>query len=185
MTENEPLSPAPEFSRVVSIARLGAEAAEHVITAGEGERAALAGRFGILAIERLAATVRLMRIAGGVRLEAALEAEVVQECVVTLEPFTSTVSDSFALVYRRRVEAGEGTTIDVDVDEDEPLLGDEIDIGEAVAQQLSLALDPYPRSPAAQSRMTEAAEAMKPAAPPPEGEVTQRPFAELAKLLKK
>jgi uncharacterized metal-binding protein YceD (DUF177 family) len=183
MTENEPLSPAPEFSRVVSIARLGAEAAEHVITAGEGERAALAGRFGILAIERLAATVRLMRIAGGVRLEAALEAEVVQECVVMLEPFTSTVSDSFALVYRRRVEVGEGTTIDVDVDE--PLLGDEIDIGEAVAQQLSLALDPYPRSPAAQSRMTEAAEAMKPAAPPPEGEVTQRPFAELAKLLKK
>jgi uncharacterized metal-binding protein YceD (DUF177 family) len=185
MTATEPLSPAPEFSRIVSIARLGSDAAEHAIAAGESERAALARRFGLLALERLAATVRLTRIAGGVRLEATLEAAVVQECVVTIEPFTSTVSDSFALVYRRGVEAGEGAMINVGEDEDEPLLGDEIDIGEAVAQQLSLALDPYPRSPAAQSRTSEAPEARKTAAAPPEGEVTQRPFAELAKLLKK
>jgi hypothetical protein len=32
-----------------------------------------------------------------------------------------------------------------DDDDPEPIEGDSIDIGEAVAQQLSLALDPYPR----------------------------------------
>jgi hypothetical protein len=31
----------------------------------------------------------------------------------------------------------------------EPFEGDAIDIGEAVAQQLALALDPYPRAPGA------------------------------------
>ena len=33
----------------------------------------------------------------------------------------------------------------------EPLIGDSIDIGEAVAQQLSVAMDPYPRVVGAQS----------------------------------
>jgi len=33
----------------------------------------------------------------------------------------------------------------------EPLIGDSIDIGEAVAQQLSVAMDPYPRAVGAQS----------------------------------
>ncbi len=37
--------------------------------------------------------------------------------------------------------------VDLESDAAEPFDGDAIDIGEAVAQQLALALDPYPRAP--------------------------------------
>ena len=39
--------------------------------------------------------------------------------------------------------------VDLESDAAEPFDGDAIDIGEAVAQQLALALDPYPRAPEA------------------------------------
>jgi uncharacterized metal-binding protein YceD (DUF177 family) len=170
-------SPQPEFSRSVSIARLGDDEAAYRITASDAERLALARRFGLVAVDRFAADVRLSReTGGGIRLKAAIEADIVQECVVTLEPFISRITDDFNLVYRRRV-AQQSEVLDVDEDELEPLEGEEIDIGEAVAQQLSLALDPFPRAPGA--GFPEAAQA--------ETAVSARPhpFAELAKLTKK
>ena len=64
-----------------------------------------------------------------------------------------------------------------DADETELFEGDEIDIGEAVAQQLSLTLDPFPRAPDAGFPEAEQAEATE--------TVRSNPFAELAKLAKK
>jgi hypothetical protein len=68
--------------------------------------------------------------------------------VVTLEPFPSHVEDSFAVDFGDAAET-EADEIDVDMDQDppEPIVGGVIDIGELTAQYLSLALDPYPRSP--------------------------------------
>jgi uncharacterized metal-binding protein YceD (DUF177 family) len=169
--------PSPEFSRVVSIARLGDHEAAYPITANEAERAALARRFGLVALDRFAADVRIARNAGGgIRLKAAIEAEVVQECVATLEPFASRIADDFTLVYQRRL-APPSELLDVEAEEFELLAGDEIDIGEAVAQQLSLALDPFPRAP--DVGFPEALQAE------PVAEARSNPFAELAKLAKK
>jgi uncharacterized metal-binding protein YceD (DUF177 family) len=132
-------APAPEFSRPATLPRLG-----HVerfrIAADEGERAALARRFGLLAIDRFEAEVALTRLRDGARLEASIDADVVQECVVTLEPVRSRVTDEFSLLYGD-VVAAEGDEAVV-----EALEGDSVDVGEAAAQQLSLALDPYPRA---------------------------------------
>ncbi len=80
-------------------------------------------------------------------LEAAFEAEFVQSCVVTLEPVAGAVSDRFILVYgpaeaeQREIGAQEAEAAF------EPLDGDVIDIGEAVAQELSLSLPVFPRHP--------------------------------------
>jgi uncharacterized metal-binding protein YceD (DUF177 family) len=126
-----------------------------------------------MALDRLEARVRLRRLAGGyIRLAAELSAEVVQTCVVTLDPFTDRVEDAFTLLYGAIAEGSEVVLDDQD-ETVEPLAGETIDIGEAVAQQLSLALDPYPRSPAAASA------AEPPAAP------QDSPFAVLASLAKK
>jgi uncharacterized metal-binding protein YceD (DUF177 family) len=169
--------PPPEFSRVISIARLGDDAAAYQVTASDAERVALARRFGLVAVERFAADVLMSReTSGGIRLKAEIEADIVQECVVTLEPFASRIADDFNLVYRRRV-AQQNEILDVDEDEFEPLTGEEIDIGEAVAQQLSLALDPFPRAPGAGFPEAMQAETAARAQP--------HPFAELAKLAKK
>ena len=165
---------SPEFSRVVSTARLTGTPAVHRIEANAEERGALAHRFNLLELPRLEAEVALRRLPGGhVRLDATLLAKVVQPCVVTLDPVPSTVGEEFRLVYSPDVPtAMEDVLIAGDEDIVEPLVGETIDIGEAVAQQLSLALDPYPRAAGA-------APALQGIAEP---ETILSPFAALAKL---
>lgn len=171
MTTSEPV-PAPEFSRPVSIARLPG-GGRFAIEASAAERASLARRFDLVAIDRLAATGQLARLAGGaIRLDARLEADVVQSCVVTLDPVPAHVADEFSLLYTPELGPAREVELTGEEEDVEPLAGDTIDLGEAVAQQLSLALDPYPHAP-------EAAvpdEASEPPAP------EDHPFAALARL---
>jgi uncharacterized metal-binding protein YceD (DUF177 family) len=137
-----------EFSRIVPLAQLGTEPFRQEIAATEAEREALARRFGLLALDRLTAEVELLRQAQDtILLRAAFEAAFVQECVVTLDPVDGAMAASFTLRYGPpEHESADG------IDEEdafEPLVNDFIDIGEAVAQEFSLALPSFPRSPGA------------------------------------
>ena len=137
----------PEFSRRVELARLGAHEAVHPIAADRGEREALARRFDLLSLDRLEAEIRLQRVGGRmVRLSGHFGADVVQACVVSLEPVASVLEQGFTMLYGA-TEVGKSVMVDLESDEAEPFDGDAIDIGEAVAQQLAIALDPYPRAP--------------------------------------
>jgi uncharacterized metal-binding protein YceD (DUF177 family) len=143
-------APTPEFSRVVEAPRTASRTETHRIAADPGERAALAKRFDLVALDRLEAEVRLRRLEGDlVRLDATLAAEIVQSCVVTLEPVPATLEEPFTLLYGK-VRTGRTLVLDGEEETVEPLEQDRIDIGEAVAQQLSLALDPFPRHPDAE-----------------------------------
>ena len=137
----------PEFSRIVPLAQLGTDAFRQEIAATEAEREALARRFGLLALDRLMAEVELVRQGQDtILLHAAFEAAFVQECVVTLDPVDSAMAASFALRYGPpEHESADG----VDEEAFEPLVNDFIDIGEAIAQEFSLALPSFPRSPGA------------------------------------
>lgn len=161
----------PEFSRPVDTARLAGGEPDFEIAAVPDERTALARRFGLLALGRLEARIRLRQLAGGlVRLSASLSADVVQSCIVTLEPIAGKVEEDFTLLYGA-LEMTDEVVVDSETESVEPLDGTLIDIGEAVAQQLSLALDPYPRLPLA------APSAVAGAQSEPEG---ASPFAALA-----
>jgi uncharacterized metal-binding protein YceD (DUF177 family) len=142
--------PAPEFSRLVPLARLGAEPFRQDIEASEAERAALAVRLDLLALGRLAGRVELVRIGKEIfALHAAFDAEFVQSCVVTLDPVGGIASEEFTLIYgppEAEEEFGGNAEDDVAF---EPLTGAAIDVGEAVAQQFALALPPFPRVPGA------------------------------------
>jgi uncharacterized metal-binding protein YceD (DUF177 family) len=138
----------PEFSRLVSLARLGSAPFVQHIEATPSECEGLSRRFDLLSLDRLSAAVELRRQADEIIvLQAAFEAEFVQNCIVSLEPVTGAISDRFTLVYGppevEQLEIvspqGEATF--------EPLEGDVIDIGEAVAQELSLSLPAFPRHP--------------------------------------
>ncbi len=138
----------PEFSRLVPLARLGVEPFRQEIAASEAERAALARRFDLPALDRLCAAIELIR-RGEDRflLRAAFSAEFVQSRVVTLDPVAGAVSEEFTLLYGPPEAEAEA---DGPVEDDfsfEPIVGNAIDVGEAVAQQFSLALPPFPRSP--------------------------------------
>ncbi len=139
----------PEFSRIVAVPRMG-RPATHRIAADEAERAALARRFDLVSLDRLEAEVRLERRRDGlVRLDALSKADVVQSCVVTLEPVAATIEEPFTLFYGE-APASRELMLDAEAETVEPLEGDRIDIGEALAQQLSLALNPFPRVPSAE-----------------------------------
>ncbi len=146
--------PAPEFSRPISAAKLSKTPATYSISATEAERAALVQRFGLLALDRLEAEVRLRRTGGDIRLEAEFAADFVQACIVTLEPVPDQIAEDFVLIYRPGIDEDEADRLALENPEDEiiePLMGESIDIGEAVAQQLSVAMDPYPRASGALS----------------------------------
>ena len=74
-----------------------------------------------------------------------------QSCVVTLEPVPADIDETFTLFYTDET-APAGHSVDLPMEDEawpEPIVGGAIDIGEAVAQQLAVALDPYPRAPGA------------------------------------
>lgn len=143
-----PDDPAPEFSRLLPLGSVGQEGRQQVLEAAEGERAALAARFRIPAVESFRAELRLWPEAdGSIRVDGRLAAEVVQTCVVTLEPVAQRVEEPVAL---RLLPSGvEPADDDPDQPDEIPSRNGAVDLGEALAEQLALALDPYPRAPGA------------------------------------
>jgi uncharacterized metal-binding protein YceD (DUF177 family) len=162
----------PEFSRPVGVNTLPRGGRTIAIEADEAERVALARRFGLLALDAFKARLTLTAGRGDtVVVTGTLTAAVVQRCVVTLDPVPAAVEDEVEAVFAAAAGRDEA---EIEVDplaaEVEPLADGRIDLGELAAQHLSLALDPYPRSP----------DAPEPAAVPPEGgPETRRPFAVL------
>lgn len=139
----------PELSRPVQVDRLIPRGSEKSIEASAEERAALAGRFRILGIDRLVAEIRLEPFAGGtmVRLKGHLEADVRQACVVSLVEVPQHVDETFELTYGPPMPESAEAIVEFDAeDPPEPIIDGIIDIGEATAEQLALALDPYPRA---------------------------------------
>jgi uncharacterized metal-binding protein YceD (DUF177 family) len=146
----------PEFSRPVRLDTIGSEPREVRIEAGPEERAALARRFGLVAIGSLAADARLVRRAAEVEASGRMTAAVVQSCVVTAEPVEARIDEPFAILFRPQPTGGRP---DEEIELDEVELdtvfyeGAAVDLGEAVAETLSLSLDPFPRAPGAEETL--------------------------------
>lgn len=147
---------APEFSRPVRADSLGATPHAMSLEASAEERAALARRFGLVAIGRLTAQAALTREGDEIRAGGTLTGEVTQSCVASGAPVEAAVNVPFALVFRpqpggvrpdEEIELGEAE-LDVVFYDDGA-----VDIGEAVAETLLLNLDPYPRAPGAEAAL--------------------------------
>src|SRR4051794_35680162 len=90
-------SDSQEFSRFIEADSVGAKPIERQISANGEERAALARRFELLAIDRLEADFTLRRAGSGVvHVKGTVRGEVVQACVVTLEPVPARIEEQFA-----------------------------------------------------------------------------------------
>lgn len=139
-------APPTEFSFVVRPADVGPEPAVYALEATEAERATLATRFDLVALDALTADLRLEWLSGHhfLRLSGRIRAQVTQRCVVTLQPVPNTIDEPFEILF----SPGSGSTDDtlVNLDDVEPLTGEQIDIAEIAAEELALMLDPYPRA---------------------------------------
>lgn len=139
---------APEFSRLVPVDRIGLAGPEQHIEATAAERQALAARLGVPAVLALSATFRLSRgEAGRIAATAQLAGRLVRQCVVSLEPFETDIAEDFAVVFVPEADLAE--EIDLTGADEIPYTGGAIDIGEAIAEQVALTLDPYPHRPGA------------------------------------
>ena len=153
-------TPVPEFSRIVLAETLDLKTLTGAVRLAPQEGCAL------------------------VRLEGAFRAEIVQTCVVSHEPMEATLEGFFERLYDIVPEPAEGSddgNIDIDA-EDPPEATPEgkIDVGEAVAEQLALEINLFPRNPELSFADY--------STDPDDGEKTESrggPFAALAKLKKK
>ncbi len=154
---------ASPFSRRLGVAETPAEGLDLVITANEGERAAIARENGLVDLASLEAALHVERLgAEGLEVSGKVRARLRQTCVVTLEEFDTDIDAPVHVRFApphaekkggRRPAAEEDAEHHFHLsDEDEPpdpLLGGEIDLGAIATEFLTLALDPYPRKPGA------------------------------------
>lgn len=163
----------PEFSRPERLDQIGGEPRTVRIEADEAERSALARRFGLPGVERLAAEFQLRREAGGVRATGRVEGAVTQACSVSGEPLPARIDEAVDLRFAEEPVGAEEVELSADALDTLPIEGGAIDLGEAAAETLALALDPFPRAPGAE-------DALKAAGVLSEGE--GGPFGALAAL---
>jgi uncharacterized metal-binding protein YceD (DUF177 family) len=165
----------PEFSRPERLDTVGEAPRAVTIEATDTERAAVARRFGLVAIDRLAAQLTLRREAAGIVATGMVEADVVQACSVTGDPLPARVAEEVALRFVEPGDAADEIELSGDLMDTIEIEGGTIDLGEAAAETLALALDPFPRSP-------RAADVLREAGVVAEDEIAHGPFAALKKL---
>jgi uncharacterized metal-binding protein YceD (DUF177 family) len=137
-----------DLSRPISLSRIGPDGLAVVVRATPEECAAVAARMGIPAIQSLECQFKLTagNEPGSIYAEGRLHARVTQECVVSAEDFETAVEDEFAICFvPSGHERDDPELANPDLPDEIPYDGDTIDLGEATAEQLGLALDPYPR----------------------------------------
>lgn len=153
---------------------------------GEAERAAVAAATGVDAFELLEADILVRRWRrDGVEISGEVRADLVQPCVVTLEPVRQSIREAFSSTFlpegsklsKPARHSGEELVLAFDGDDPpETFSGDAIDLWPVVAEWLNLAIDRFPRS--------SGAEFAEPTAAKEEDDARPSPFAALARLAK-
>ena len=157
------MTPRSEFSHKVTVEPWPEDGVLVELTATAAEREALRARFDLADLTSLSASAGIERKMTELVLAGTIEATVAQACVVTLKPIISALEVPFERRYRRRetheklIASGETSEPEDEIDI-ELLDGGEIDVGEAIAEELYLALDPYPRAPDADRALQEMAD---------------------------
>jgi uncharacterized metal-binding protein YceD (DUF177 family) len=146
------------FSHDYDLGDLGRGGAEIAVVAQGEDLARIAHWADVNAVERFSATVALRRqSATRFTLDADLAADVVQECVVTLEPVKSRIerhvhrelhlAESVRLKPNETVPLGAGAGDD-EVPEEIGSL--DYDLAAPLLEEFALAIDPYPRAAGAE-----------------------------------
>lgn len=164
-----------EFERIYDAHRL--PAGEQRLEASEAERAALAARFGLVAVKALSAQIKLVADGPTVRATGRMQADVVQSCAVSGEDLAVRIAEPIALHFVPASDRPLGDEIELEAEDLDEIEMDatRFDLGEAVAQSMALGIDPYLEGPGAN-------EARRKAGIVNEGEAG--PFAALKGLLK-
>jgi uncharacterized metal-binding protein YceD (DUF177 family) len=138
---------ANEFSHIVKLSEVGNHSRNIHLAADEAERSGLIARFDLAALDSLEADISLNNEAAGVVALGRFTARLAQYCIASNDPVPAVLDEPIHI--RFIAEPTDGGEFELEADDCETMFhdGQSIDLGEAVAQSLGLALDPYPRSP--------------------------------------
>lgn len=173
-----------EFSRIVKMTALNREPEAYSAKASPVECEALMRRLDLIGLKDFSVDAEVSRWRKGVRVTGRIKADVVQRCIVTLEPVPAHIDEEFDRGYlpERDIvgDAKPGQEIEIEDDSElgdlPDILRDTLDLGELASEALSLALDPYPRAEGEEPLDLQAA-------PPGETPISDdevKPFASLA-----
>jgi hypothetical protein len=170
-------------SFLAHIARLPQKGMPVVIEAGEKERAALAAAHGLLEVKNYRAELLVAPWKRhGVKVSGSVAADIVQECVVTLDPVENHVEEGVEGLFlpedsklgRLGFHSGGEIILDSEgPDSPETFTGDTIDVGAFAEEFFGLGIDPYPRKADAVVVETES-----------ESEIAEGPLQEKLRQLK-
>jgi hypothetical protein len=147
---------ASPVSFEANVARLPHKGMPVVIEADAEQRAALAADHGLLSVESWRAELLVEPWKrNGVKVSGEVNADITQQCVVTLEPLAARISEEVSGLYfpedsklgRLGFHAAGEVHLDAEgPDGPETFSGDTIDVGALAEEFFGLAIDPYPRS---------------------------------------
>ena len=150
---------ASPVSFKASVTRLPQSGMPVLVDADARQREALAAAHGLVSVERFHAELLVAPWKrNGVRVSGRVEADITQQCVVTLDPLRAKVEEAVEGLFlpedsklgRLGFEAGGEIHIDAEgPDSPETFSGDTIDVGALAEQFFALGIDPYPRKPGA------------------------------------
>lgn len=154
------------------------------IVADQAERSATAARFDLLDVNALTADLAISydSAAKALLIEGQLKADIVQRCVLSLDPVPDQIDESFdlLLVDEATAEAWdeEERYLEPDQRDYDVFEGESVPLGEIVAQTLSILMNDYPRADGASLEgLPDGVEI--------DGPERENPFAALAELQKK
>ncbi len=175
------MTDAPPFQHDYDLGDLGRNGAELRVAASGEDLARIAQWAEIRAVKAFGATVQLRKHAADrFALDAELVADIVQDCVVTLEPVESRIvlpiHRELHLARHIRLKPGESIALNPGAGDDE--VPEEIDsltydLAAPLLEEFLLAVDPYPRAPGVE---------FAPPAQTGAEEVKESPFAVLKSL---
>ena len=162
MSEQQTILEA-EWSHFVDVEDLDSGTTKFSISPDDDARKRLAQRLGVVSLDGVKAELTVTHHDGeaAYHVEGQIEAEVTQNCVVTMEPVQNHIEDSLEAWFadpdvtitiakarhEKLTEKGHGEQpILEEQDDPEPLVDGKIDLGELVTQYLSLAINPYPHA---------------------------------------
>lgn len=146
------MTDAPPLSQIYNLGRLGHTGDEVVLDADATERAALAKVAGVLEVPKFSARIVLKKLSPTrFSLHYDLAAEILQACVVTLEPLVARIAKDFVRELHHTPNLNR-VAQEVVINPGDDELPDEIeslhyDLAGPLLEEFILAIDPYPRAP--------------------------------------
>lgn len=140
--------PGSELARWIAVRQCDGRTIE--VVANEAERAALAERFSLVSVGSLSATVSLSRDGEKVAASGRMQAAIVQSCAISGDDLPARIDEELELLFvpaQGDFRPDEEIELEASDLDEIPYEGDRFDLGEAVAQSLALAIDPFATGP--------------------------------------